>query len=64
MGSEPQRYHYVADDSGHHYYIPVEKSKEWELFCEFDDDDERGWDVPEWAVRINGTFSFTDPRCD
>lgn len=58
------RYRIVGDNSGHEYYIPEDRSDEWRKWAEIDEDDERSWDVPEYAVRIDGRFTFTDPRCE
>lgn len=44
----------VTDDDFHHYVIPFEKKEEWNTFLEIDSDDERGWEVPVWAERIDG----------
>lgn len=58
------RYRLVADNSGHEYYIPVDRSKDWDEWMELDELDERSWDVPNYAMRIDGRFTFTDPRCE
>lgn len=58
------RFKIVGDNSGHDYYIPVERSGEWETFIGLDENDEASWDVPDYAVRIDGRFTFTDPRCE
>lgn len=58
------RYRIVGDNSGHQYYIPVENQAEWDAFMELDEDDESSWDVPSFAVRIDGRFTFTDPKCE
>jgi hypothetical protein len=57
------RYRIVGDNSGHKYYIPVDRTDDWSKFTELDEDDERSWAVPGYAVRIDGDFTFTDPRC-
>jgi len=44
----------VSDNSGHSYIIPVGYLNDWNAFCELDEDDERGWNVPDWAKRIDG----------
>jgi hypothetical protein len=59
-----KRYCIVGDQSGHDYFVPVERKEEWMSFLELDEDDPGSWDVPEWAERIDGTFTFTDPRCE
>lgn len=58
------RYEVVSDNSGHDYYIPSERYADWESFMMIDEDDPRAWDVPEFATRINGRLTFTDPRVD
>lgn len=58
------RFRIVSDNSGHDYYIPVDKTEEWRRFSEIDEDDPASWDVPLFAKRIDGRFTFTDPRCD
>jgi hypothetical protein len=58
------RYRIVGDYSGHNYYIPAERSEDWNKFTQIPENDERSWDVPDWAVRIDGRFTFTDPRCE
>lgn len=57
-----QRYTIVNDDSGHDYYIPVEKTSEWENWIGSDE-----WEmgeVPEYAGYIDGTFTFTEPKTE
>lgn len=44
----------VQDESCHWYIIPAAKDKEWEDFRNIPEDDERSWDVPEFAKRIDG----------
>lgn len=50
----------VGDNSGHEYVIPESKQDEWDTFMEIPEDDERSWDVPEWAERKEGRFRFTE----
>ena len=64
MEQETARYRIVGDNSGHKYVIPVAKSEDWSRWMEIPDDDERAWVEPEYAVRIDGNFTFTDPRCE
>lgn len=61
---ESPRYEIVSDNSGHEYYIPVDRYNDWANFMEIDEDDDRSWRVPYFAIRIDGRFTFTDPRCD
>jgi len=44
----------VKDNDTHRYQIPASKFDEWNKFLEIPEDDERAWDVPEWAERIDG----------
>lgn len=59
-----QRYILVGDDSGHKYVIPEEKADDWSAFMDLPEDDPASWDVPEWAKRVEGKFTFTDPKTD
>lgn len=58
------RFILVYDNPGHAYYIPEGRRPDWEEWLCLDDDDERSWEEPDYATRIDGTFTFTDPRCD
>ena len=52
----------VTDNSCHHYLIPYDRLEEWDKFMEIPEDDERSWDVPEFAERIDGgRLCFTNP---
>ena len=64
MGEISGRFEIVSDNSGHEYYIPVERYTDWASFMMLDEDDEASWEVPNFATRIDGRFTFTDPRCD
>lgn len=59
-----ERYFIGSDNSGHEYYVPVSRMDEFRRWSELPEDDEDGWDAPEWATRIDGSFTFTDPRCE
>lgn len=57
------RYYITADNSGHKYYVPWSKRKEWSAWLDLDEDDPASWDVPEWAKRMNGGWTtFVDPQ--
>ena len=62
----PQRFRICSDESGHDYFIPVELVDQfyaWVESCE--DDTESGYDGPGFDDhRIDGRFTFTDPRCE
>jgi hypothetical protein len=56
-----QRYRTVSDGD-HEYVIPVERAADWYAFR-----DSEAFELghtPEWAKRIDGRFTFTDPRCE
>jgi hypothetical protein len=44
----------VTDNSFHHYVIPYDERESWYKFCAIPEDDERSWEVPEYAVRVDG----------
>lgn len=60
--SNSLRYIIVADDSGHEYYIPEDKADTWQEWLALPEPE--CWQVPDWAVRIDGHFTFSDPRCE
>lgn len=60
----PTRYFLAHDNSGHDYVVPVERKEEWFAWLEIPEDDERSWDVPEYARQVDGRLTFTDPRDD
>lgn len=58
------RFRLAQDNDGHWYVIPTEREEEWSAWCEIDPDDERAWDVPEFARQVGGSYSlvsFIDP---
>jgi hypothetical protein len=63
--NEPQRYAIHSDNSGHDYFILVDIDMT-DLFYEWvaatDGDKETDLDFEKY--RIDGTFTFTDPRCE
>lgn len=62
--SSDVRFRIGADRSGHEYFYPVAREAEWIAWSELPEDDEAGWDEPDWAKRIDGRFTFADPRCE
>lgn len=56
-----ERYTIVGDDSGHQFCIPLNRRKEWFEWLEAPEGSVRD-DAPPYAMRIEGTFSFTDPQ--
>lgn len=66
-----QRYCIVSDDDGHEYVIPAENLDLWHSWLASlavgpDTPDEvydaLDWDPPEWARRLEGRLTFTDPE--
>ena len=49
-----KEYMEVKDNDSHRYIIPYENLADWDTFMEIPSDDERSWDVPEFAQRIDG----------
>lgn len=63
--SEPIRYCLCSDDSGHKYFIPVNQVEDFyawvvsfeEVYADL------GYEGPDFeANRIDGRFTFTDPK--
>jgi hypothetical protein len=63
QGIDDQEYVEVTDQSSHHYYIPLTRYAEWSAWSELDEEDERSWNVPDYAVPIDGGhLIFKSPR--
>jgi len=60
----PQRYRIMGDDSGHDYYVPVELEEKFEEWANsFEEGTEDEYEGPDFQEnRIDGHFTFTDPR--
>lgn len=43
-----------TDCSGHWYIVDASKRKEWEEWTAIDEDDERAWDAPDYAIAVGG----------
>jgi hypothetical protein len=62
-----KEYILVQDNDSHWYVIPDQMELDWNKFCEISEDDERSWDVPNWAERVGGSPSlvkFTNYRIE
>lgn len=59
-----ERFFLAQDDDCHWYLVPVDKREEWSEWREIPSDDERSWDVPDFATAIDGPhlLTFTDPQ--
>lgn len=63
MDKQANRYFIGIDCSGHEYLIPLSKKKEWEEYTNIPEDDERSWNIPDYAESIDGgTLTFENPR--
>lgn len=59
------QYFISSDNSSHWYIIPESYRKEWDDWCNLDEDDERSWDAPSFAEAIGGPPSqiiFINPK--
>lgn len=54
------RYRLVCDDSGHTYAVPTADHYYWPS----NDSEFETFEIPNDAIRIDGNFTFLDPRCD
>lgn len=59
-----ERYFLSSDDSGHEYVVPVSKKVDWYDWLNIPAEDERAWEPPPYAIRVEGRLTFTDPRTD
>ena len=59
-----ERYFTSGDGSGHEYYVPAAKIDEWYEWLNISSEDEASWEAPEYAHRINGRLTFTDPHIE
>lgn len=49
-----RRYFLDQDNSSHWYVIEASHRTEWDAWCNLPEDDERGWDAPEFAHAVGG----------
>ena len=67
MKKTEQRYRITGDDSGHEYFIEVGMEGEFELWLQTFEDPiaEENYEGHDYDKnRIDGNFTFTDPRCE
>ncbi len=63
--ADSKRYFLDRDNSAHWYLVDESKRAEWEAWTNLDEDDERSWEAPDFARRLNtapGFVTFTDPK--
>lgn len=62
--SAEQRYRLLNDDDGHRYFIPVGSESTFRAWVDSSYENV-GYEGPDFSEnRIDGRFSFTDPRCE
>ena len=49
---EEEKYFLSQDCSSHWYVVPIKNKKEWDEWCEIDEDDERAWEAPDFAEEV------------
>lgn len=60
-----QRYRIMSDESGHEYFIPVDEEAQFNAWVEATETGDSDYTGREYdGNRIDGHFSFTDPRCE
>jgi len=64
-GMPEDRYFIGADCSGHTYLVPMSKRQQWYEWADIPEEDERAWEVPDFAKRIDGgRLTFAAPRIE
>ena len=53
----PQRYFLSADEDGHWFVVPLDKTQEWHKWRDLDQDSEEAWEPPAWASPVDGNPS-------
>lgn len=58
------RYFLGQDQSGHHYIVQVNQRDAWAKWSSLPDEDELGWTVPWYAIRLGvhpSAITFENP---
>ncbi len=67
MSNEARRFFFDQDNDSHWYLVPADRRAEWDAWRAIPDGDERGWEPPEFAERMDGGpefYTFADPRSE
>lgn len=59
------RYILSQDNDSHWFVVPVARQQEWDAWLEIDSDDERAWEVPDFAKAVGGApclVTFANPE--
>ena len=54
---EVAQYFLSQDQSSHWYVVPISRKDEWNDWVDLDEDDEAGWEVPEYAISAGNPSS-------
>lgn len=58
-----EKYFIGYDQSSHQYLVPLRCKEEWDEWTELDEDDERGWEAPDYAIEFEGELlTFENPE--
>lgn len=49
-----EEYYLGSDGEGNKYIVPTAQKEHFEWWSELDGDDERSWDEPSYAVKLEG----------
>lgn len=62
--SDGERYFLGRDDSSHWYIVPIQHYDAWFVWRDLPEDDERSWEVPDFARCIDNPYrlTFSDPH--
>lgn len=59
-----RRFFLSSDNDGYSYVVPVDNREQWYEFTALDESDPRSWDIPYFAVLVEGDFTFSEPFVD
>lgn len=62
--SDRDRYFLAQDNDSHWYVVPVKREEDWGKWLSLDSEDERSWEVPDFARGVGGSprlVTFFDP---
>ena len=48
----------VKDNDAHYFVIPYNELQKWDAWRNLDPDDEKSWDVPDFAEEVGGSPSL------
>lgn len=48
------------DNACHWYMIRADKRKDWQIWVELDETDEKSWHVPDYATQLSGSPKYIE----